>query len=131
MRSLLGVLNIFGSLLTWFAALFLFPIITALIYGELAPLRGFVIGAVLTVAGGLLLRVATYSFRYDLKSRDAYLLVTVSWLTIAAVATAPLMIDLPGLSFTKAYFEAMSGLSTTGATVLHGLDRLPPSINLW
>jgi trk system potassium uptake protein TrkH len=131
MRSLLGVLNIFGGLLAWFAALFVFPILTALIYGELAPLRGFLIGAVIAVAAGLLLRVATYKFRYDLKSRDAYLLVTVSWLTIAAVATAPLIIDLPGLSFTKAYFETMSGLSTTGATVLTGLDQLPHSINLW
>jgi trk system potassium uptake protein TrkH len=131
MRSLLGVLNIFGSLLTWFAVLFLFPIITALVYGELLPLRGFVIGAASAVLGGLLLRVATLKFRYDLKSRDAYLLVSVSWLTIAAVATIPLLIDLPGLSFTKAYFETMSGLSTTGATILRGLDRLPHSVNLW
>jgi trk system potassium uptake protein TrkH len=131
MRSLLGVLNIFGLLMAWFAALFVFPIITALFYGEVAALRGFVIGAILAVVGGLLLRVATIRFRYDLKSRDAYLLVSVSWLTIAAVATTPLMVDLPGLSFTKAYFEAMSGLSTTGATVLSGLDHLPHSINLW
>src|SRR3984957_3346021 len=131
MRSLLGVLNIFGMLMAWFAALFVFPIITALIYGEMLSLRGFVIGAVLAIAGGLLLRVATLKFRYDLKSRDAYLLVTVSWLTIAAVATIPLMIDLPGLSFTDAYFESMSGLSTTGATILTGLDKLPHSINVW
>ena len=43
----------------------------------------------------------------------------------------PLLIDLPGLSFTRAYFEAMSGLSTTGATMLSGLDQLPHSVNLW
>jgi trk system potassium uptake protein TrkH len=131
MRSLLGVLNIFGGLLAWFAALFLLPVITAFIYGELVPLRGFVIGALIAVVGGLLLRLATLRFRYDLKSRDAYLLVTVSWLTMAAVATTPLMIDLPGMSFTKAYFETMSGLSTTGATVISGLDQLPHCINLW
>ncbi|HEX4375597.1 MAG TPA: potassium transporter TrkG [Steroidobacteraceae bacterium] len=131
MRSLLGVLNIFGKLLAWFSALFLFPILTALIYGELSPLRGFLIGGVIAIAGGLLLRVATLKFRYDLKSRDAYLLVTVSWLTMAAVATVPLMIDMPQLSFTRAYFESMSGLSTTGATTLVGLDQLPHCINLW
>jgi trk system potassium uptake protein TrkH len=90
-----------------------------------------VIGAVVTVALGLLLRVATVKFRYDLKSRDAYLLVSVSWLTFAAVATLPLLIDLPGLSFTRAYFESMSGLSTTGATTLTDLDHLPHCINLW
>src|SRR5580704_12471843 len=131
MRSLLGVLNIFGGLLMWFTALFIFPIVTALLYRELAPLRGFAIGAAITLVAGMLLKAATHSFRYDLKSRDAYLLVAVSWLTIAAIATTPLMVDLPGLSFTKAYFETMSGLSTTGATVLSGLDQLPHCINLW
>src|ERR1700742_3224748 len=131
MRSVLGVLNIFGKLLAWFSALFLFPILTALFYGELSALRGFVIGGIIAMIGGLLLRMATARFRYDLKSRDAYLLVTVSWMTMAAVATVPLLIDMPRLSFTRAYFESMSGLSTTGATTLIGLDNLPHSINLW
>ena len=131
MRSLFGVLNIFGSLLTWFSLYFLLPLLTALIYGEFSAMRGFLLGAAISVAGGVLLRALTTRFRYDLKPRDAYLLVSVSWLTIALVATTPLMIDLPGLSFTKAYFESMSGLSTTGATVLSGLDALPRSINLW
>src|SRR5450755_957356 len=131
MRSLLGVLNIFGSLLAWFALYFLLLIVTALLYGEIAPMRGFLIGAAISVAGGLVLRIATRRYRYDLKPRDAYLLVTVSWLTIAAVATAPLLIDMPGLGFTRAYFETMSGLSTTGATQLSGIDVLPHSINMW
>jgi trk system potassium uptake protein TrkH len=131
MRSLLGVLNIFGSLLAWFALLFLLPIVTALLYGEFAPLRGFVAGGAVALLAGVLLRLITARFRYDLKPRDAYLLVSVSWLTIAAVATTPLLIDLPNLSFTRAYFEVMSGLSTTGATVLSGLDQLPHSVNLW
>jgi trk system potassium uptake protein TrkH len=131
MRSVLGVLNIFGSLLNWFSLYFVLPIITALLYGELAPLRGFIAGAGIAIVGGLLLRLATQRYRYDLKSRDAYLLVTTTVLLIAAVAAVPLQIDLPGLSFTRAYFEAMSGLSTTGASVLTGLDQLPHSINLW
>ena len=131
MRSVLGVLNIFGSLLTWFALFFVLPIITALVYGELGALRGFCAGAGFALVGGMLLRLATQRFRYDLKSRDAYLLVTSTVLLIAAVATVPLLIDLPGLSFTRAYFESMSGLSTTGATILSGLERLPRSIILW
>ena len=81
MRSLLGVLNIFGKLLAWYSALFLLPILTGLFYGEITALRGFVAGGLVAVVGGLLLRLATLRFRYDLKSRDAYLLVTVSWLT--------------------------------------------------
>ncbi|HTW75490.1 MAG TPA: potassium transporter TrkG [Steroidobacteraceae bacterium] len=131
MRSLLGVLNIFGSLLAWFALYFLLPCLTALIYGEFGALRGFLAGAAVAALGGLALHFATRRFRYDLKARDAYLLVAVSWLITAAVASIPLLIDLPGMSFTHAYFEAMSGLSTTGATVLHGLDTLPHCLNLW
>ena len=102
MRSLLGVLHILGSLLAWFGLFFLLPILTAMIYGEFAALPGFVIGALLSVLGGLLLRALSARYRYDLQPRDAYLLVTVSWLTIAAVATAPFLIDLPGLTFTNA-----------------------------
>jgi trk system potassium uptake protein TrkH len=131
MRSLLGVLNIFGSLLTWFALYFLLPIVTALLYGELGALRGFLIGAALSIGGGVLLRLATSRYQYDLKPRDAYLLVTVGWLVSAAVASVPLLVDLPGISFTQAYFETMSGLSTTGATQLHGIDTLPHAINIW
>jgi trk system potassium uptake protein len=131
MRSLFGVLNIFGSLLTWFALYFLLPIVTGLLYGEVGSLRGFVLGAAVSVVGGMLLRLATRRYRYDPKPRDAYLLVTVGWLTIALVATIPLLIDLPRVSFTQAYFESMSGLSTTGATQLSGLDALPHSINIW
>jgi len=50
---------------------------------------------------------------------------------LPAFATLPLMFHLPGLSFTYAYFETMSGLTTTGATVISGLDELPLSINVW
>jgi trk system potassium uptake protein TrkH len=131
MRSVFGVLNIFSSLLAWFAVFFLLPAVTALAYGEFAALRGFAAGGALAVAGGLLLRLLTARYRHDLKPRDAYLLIAVSWLTIAAVATTPFLIDLPGLSFTHAYFEVMSGLSTSGATVLGHLDALPHSVNLW
>ncbi len=131
MRSVLGVLNIFSSLLMGFAALFLLPVLTALVYGELAALRGFLIGGCVSLGAGMLLRLGTHRYRYDLKPRDAYLLVGVSWLAIAAAATIPLLIDLPGLSFTRAYFEAMSGLSTSGATTLQGIDALPHAVNLW
>src|SRR6202049_2460686 len=50
---------------------------------------------------------------------------------MSAAATIPLILVLPGLTFTDAFFETMSGLTTTGATVLKGLDSLPPAISLW
>jgi len=82
-------------------------------------------------ATGALLWLATKPFRRELRRRDGFLLVVFMWLGMAAVAALPLMYTLPGLSFTDAFFETLSGLTTTGATVLVGLDHLPPAINLW
>ena len=80
---------------------------------------------------GLAVALATRRFRRELKPRDGFLLVTLSWVLMSASAAIPLMIALPDLTFTDAYFEAMSGLTTTGSTVLNHLDSLPQSINLW
>ena len=57
--------------------------------------------------------------------------VTLVWTVLPAFATLPLLLHLPQMSFTDAYFETMSGLTTTGATVMTGLDDLPLSINVW
>lgn len=130
MRSLPSVLYFLGSLLALFALYFLFPIATAIIYGESA-LTGFIAGAAVSGALGLALRALTARHRRTLKPRDGYLLVSLIWPTTAALATIPLLMGLPGLGFTDAYFETMAGLSTTGATTLHGLDTLPHSILLW
>ncbi|MEO5734534.1 MAG: potassium transporter TrkG [Rubrivivax sp.] len=69
--------------------------------------------------------------RRELQPRDGFLLVTLVWSVLPAFGALPLMLHLPELSFTDAYFEAVSGLTATGATVLTGLERLPPSINIW
>jgi trk system potassium uptake protein TrkH len=90
----------------------------------------------LTAAGinlfvGLSVAALTRGHRRELKPRDGFVLVTLSWVLMSASGAIPLLIALPDLSLTDAYFEAMSGLTTTGSTVLSGLDTLPPSINLW
>ena len=130
MRSLISVIHLLGSVLALFAALFLLPIGTALYYHERA-ISAFVAGALLSLLAGLLIRSATQHFRAELKPRDGYLLITLTWMALAAVATVPLLLLVPDLSFTRAFFEAMSGLSTTGSTVLSGLDALPRALVLW
>jgi len=130
MRSLLGVVNVLGSLLALFSLYFMLPVATALAYGEAAAVP-FLACGVATGLLGLLLRLLTARFKTELKPRDGYLLVTFSWLVVAAMAAAPLMILIPGLSFTDAFFETMSALSTTGATVLSNIDALPHAVNLW
>ena len=66
----------------------------------------------------------------DLNIRDGFLMVVLVWTVLPAFAAVPLMIHL-GISHTDAYFETVSGLTTTGATVLSNIDKLPMSINLW
>lgn len=130
MRSLLRVINVLGSLLALFSLYFLLPLATALVYREAAALQFLATGAA-TATLGLLLRFATARFKTELKPRDGYLLVTLSWILVAAVSAVPLMALINGLSFTDAFFETISALSTTGSTVLSGIDRLPHSVNLW
>lgn len=130
MRSLAGVVHLLGLVLVLFAALFLLPIATALYFHESA-LVAFVAGGAACLIAGLAIRATTVRFRTDLKPRDAYLLVTLTWVVLAAVATAPLLALVPRMSFTRAFFETMSGLTTTGATVLTGLDAMPHAVILW
>lgn len=130
MRKLLPVINIMGLLLMVFSLTFLMPIITSLIYDD-GTLAVFVREMVVTFAIGFLFWITTRRFRRELKRRDGFLLVVLAWVSMAATAALPLMGLIPGLSFTDAFFEAISGLTTTGATVLTGLDNLPPAVNLW
>lgn len=67
----------------------------------------------------------------ELQVRDGFLLAALTWTISPVFACLPFMFQFPGMSFTDAYFEAVSGLTTTGATVLSNLDTLPVSINFW
>ncbi|MCH2219042.1 MAG: TrkH family potassium uptake protein [Dechloromonas sp.] len=66
----------------------------------------------------------------ELSIRDGFLMVVLVWTVLPAFAAIPLMLQL-GISHTDAYFETVSGLTTTGSTVLSNIDQLPMSINLW
>jgi trk system potassium uptake protein len=68
---------------------------------------------------------------YDLRLRDGFLIVTLTWVCASLVSALPLWFGPPNLSFTDAVFEATSGLTTTGATVIVGLDALPRSVQLY
>ncbi len=130
MQSVFPVLTILGGILMLFAATMLVPLAFAF-FGRDAALYAYDGAIVTTFAVGLALFLACRRFKRELQPRDGFLLVTLVWTVLPAFGALPLLIHLPGLSFTDAYFEAMSGLTTTGATVLTGLDSLPTSINVW
>jgi trk system potassium uptake protein len=126
---LLPVAHVFALVMMVFAATMLAPLVMAV--WELDPaLSSFVISAFATFFLGALLWLGTRRFRRELKTRDGLMLVALTWVALPAVAGFPLWNFLP-INFTEAYFEAASGLTTTGGTVLSGLEYLPRSINLW
>jgi len=126
---LLPVAHVFALVMMVFAVTMLAPAGVAV--WELDPaLSSFVISALATFVLGALLWLATRRFKRELKTRDGLMLVALTWVALPAVAGFPLWHFLP-IDFTKAYFEAASGLTTTGGTVLSGLEYLPRSINLW
>jgi len=127
---MLAVLNVLGSMLMLFSVTYLLPMLVSLIYAD-GLFLDFVYAALGCLLAGAVLASATRRHKRELRSRDGFLLVSLGWVLMSAIATVPLMLGLPGLSFTDAFFEAMSGLSTTGATVLTGLDHMAPSLNLW
>ena len=134
MRRLLAVLHILGLTLLIYAGTLLFPIVVA--YWNQDPARdAFAYSLLITLVAGLVTWLGARHARGELRARDGFLLVALVWVTLPILASVPFLIYFKqaghALSFTDAYFEAMSGLTTTGATVLTGLDSLPMSINMW
>ena len=129
MSGLLGVLNVLGRLLVVFGFAYAMPILCALLTHD-GTLLTFVLSLAACLGSGWLMIHATRGYRAELKARDGFILVTLAWTLLAAIATVPLLLH-QRLSFTDAFFETMSGMTTTGATVINGLDQLAPAINLW
>lgn len=130
MQRSLTVIHALGMMLVMFSVTYILPICTSLIYQD-GTLIDFALAMVMTFAVGCLMWMLTRHNKGELSIRHGYLLVVMMWTAIPAFATLPLLLLINGLSFTDAYFETMSGLTTTGATVLTRLDALPPAINLW
>ena len=91
----------------------------------------FATGAALTLIIGVMLVLTTRNNVRNLSLRQAFVLTTLSWVLMPGVAALPFVFADLGLSYTDAFFEAMSGLTTTGSTVIIGLDQTKPGILLW
>jgi trk system potassium uptake protein TrkH len=127
--TLLPVAHVFAMVLVVFAVIMLAPLLLAIWSLDEAS-WAFVASAFATLLIGALLWLVTRRYKRELKTRDGLVLVALTWVALPAVAGFPLWTYLP-IHFTDAYFEAASGLTTTGGTVLSGLEFLPHSINLW
>ena len=128
--STLAVVALIGRMVLIFSLLMLVPLAFAL-HGADPAERAFAAALAITFAAGALMSLATRRFRRELQPRDGFLLVGLTWLVLPAFGALPLLLALPDLSITDAYFEAMSAFTATGATVLTGLEHLPLSVNVW
>lgn len=126
--NLLSVQRILGLLLVLFSLTMLPPVGVSLYYGDgnYAPfIDAF---AVLLIAGGLIWFPVRKHTR-DLRLRDGFLVVALFWVVLGIAGAAPLILSgSPDVSVTDAVFEAVSGFTTTGATILSGLDQMPKSV---
>ncbi|MDP1645646.1 MAG: potassium transporter TrkG [Thiobacillus sp.] len=130
MSRIAPVLNVLSKVVILFSATFLLPLALSWALDDGAQ-RAYDEAIVITFVAGALTWLLTRKSQRELQSRDGFLLVLLAWTSLPAFATLPLLFFMPDLSFTDAYFETVSGITTTGSTILSGLDTLPLSINLW
>lgn len=125
------VLYVDGLLLLVLAVAMLFPMGLEAVEGR-ADWQVFLASALVTgFAGAGLALGSRPTARLALSTRQAFLLTALTWIFTAGFAALPFMFSALAMSFTDGYFEAMSGLTTTGATVIRGLDTVDPGILLW
>lgn len=118
-------------LLMIFSTTMLPPLAISLLYADGARLA-FAVPLLVTLGTGLIMWLPVRNRRNDIRVREGFVIVTLFWLLLALSGSLPLFIaEQPLLGFTDAFFESISGLTTTGATVLHGIDDLPESIRYY
>ncbi|ROR98995.1 trk system potassium uptake protein TrkH [Sinobacterium caligoides] len=117
-----------GFLLMLFSLTMFLPLLVSLIYQDGAG-DSFVLSGAITFGIGAAIYLPLRRQRKDLRTRDGFLITALFWTVLGLFGAIPLLLsEQPSLSVTDAIFESISGLTTTGATVITGLDQLPPSM---
>ena len=107
----------------------LVPIIAQFIYNQLDS--SFFGASIVTIIFGTLFFLSNLDHDRKLTLQQAFLLTTLSWLSIAIFGSLPFVFSNVGFSFTNAFFESMSGITTTGSTIISNLENMPKGILLW
>ncbi len=130
MPAFRSVFYIVGYFLILLAGAMTVPALVDAAVGE-ADWQVFATSAAMTVGFGGLMVLANRHDRVEIGLRQGFLLTVSSWLLVSAFGALPLWLSRLDLSLTDAVFESVSGLTTTGSTVLEELDRMPPGILIW
>lgn len=124
-----SVIHLQGFLLCWLAVAMLLPLSFALFYDDQAVVALLSSSLITAVVGGVALKTTT--LKHDLRPREGFAVVTFGWLCFSVFGSLPYLFSGSTSSFTDAFFETISGFTTTGATILTDIESLPPSILLW
>lgn len=126
-----SILYALGTFLSGIAVLMLLPALADYATGH-DDWSAFVAGTAVTGgAGGAMILAFRTRRNPVIGRREGFLLISLTWITVCAFAALPLTLSDAGLSYTDAFFEAMSGLTTTGSTVIAGLDHQSHGVLLW
>ena len=131
MPDLRPVGYIIGLMVTTLGGVMLLPVVADLAAGN-PNWRPMLTSALLTAMCGALVALAcANSVGPSLDIRQSFVLTTCVWIALPLFGALPFMLGAPGVRFVDAFFEAMSGMTTTGTTVFTGLDEMPPGVLLW
>ena len=120
---------IIGVLLVILGAFMLIPYIVQMIYDENS--HSFLSSAFITIFIGVLFILANLDQDYKLNLQQTFLFSSLAWISAALFGSIPFHLSVLDLSFSEAFFESMSGITTTGSTVINDLDYSPKSILIW
>ena len=129
MLNLKPLLFILGTFLSMLAGFMLIPLFFALFYGE-ETVGAFILSSLITGTFASICMHNGQTKHLDLNIRDMFLLTSLTWFIVSLFAAMPFTL-YHGIGYTDAFFETMSGITTTGSTVLSGLDTMDHSILIW
>lgn len=125
------IIRILGLLVALFSVTMIPPAIVSVIYEDGSGLP-FLLAFVLCLVTGVFIWYPNRNYRFDLRAKEGFLIVVLFWTVLASFGALPfLFLEQPQMSTTDAFFESFSGLTTTGATVIEGIDYLPKAIQFY
>ena len=127
-------LNFFGIFLIFIGAMMIFPLIPALIYREFSCVKAFLLAIIIAEVIGISLKVSARLNNDDeekMQPRERFLLVSISWILASIIAAIPFILTSTIPNPIDAFFEMCSGFSTTGASIIPDVEKIPKSLLMW
>ena len=120
-----SILNLFSVLVLFFSFSYIFPIVLSIIFDD-GALHIFVKTLIAISLIGIIGLAATRNINNELSQKDGFVIIVMFWVVLSIAGSIPFY--LSGMSIIDSFFESMSGITTTGATVISNIDTLPESV---